>query len=237
MSPISRSQHTKTPIELLDAVLNDFNSHDADRFTSHFAEDACVYQHPGDVVQSGRAEMIAHYRKRFKEVPLIKAMLLHRIVIGDYVIDHERIQRAPDVDPVEVLAINFVKDGQIKRLDMVRPYAPRESHSITQIVDSLVDAYNSHDATRFAAHFSVDANTYEHPGALAQVGRSGIEAHYARRFRELPELKTQVQHRIVIGQYVIDHERVQRASDQAPFETLAINLVRDGEIRRLDIVR
>jgi hypothetical protein len=107
----------------------------------------------------------------------------------------------------------------------------------TSIVDALVDAYNAHDAVGFAALFSENANAYEHPGALAQEGRTDIETFYARRFGELPELRTEVLHRIVIGEYVIDHERVQRAHDQPPFETLAINLVRDGKIQRLDIVR
>ncbi len=107
----------------------------------------------------------------------------------------------------------------------------------TRVVDAFIEAYNAHDAKVFAAMFADDANAYEHPGELAQEGKAGLEAYYARRFGELPELKTQILHRIVIGEYVIDHERVQRASDQEPFDTLAINLVRDGKIHRLDIVR
>ena len=107
----------------------------------------------------------------------------------------------------------------------------------TQIVDSLVEAYNAHDAQKFAAHFAEDANAYAHPSVLTQKGRAGIGAFYAQRFADLPELKTQVLHRIVIGDYVIDHERVQRSHDQPPFDTLAINLVKDGYIQRLDILR
>ncbi len=260
MSKSAEASLIKTPqTQLLDLVLNDFNSHDAGRFTSHFANDVCVYQHPGSIAQNGRGEMLAYYLTRFKEVPNIKAELLHRIVIGEYVIDHERIQRSPGVEPVEVLAINYVREGKIQRLDMIRQHShalsPQkqespsseayEGHVVapfpitqsTQIVDSLVEAYNSHDAHKFAAHFAEDANAYEHPGVLAQKGRAGIEAHYAQRFGELPELKTQVLHRIVIGDYVIDHERVQRIQNQTPFDTLAINLVQEGKIQRLDIVR
>ncbi len=250
----------KTPqTELLDLVLRDFNAHDAARFASHFADDARLYQHPGTITQNGRAELIAYYLTRFEEVPNIKAQLLHRIVIGDYVIDHERIQRSPDAEPVEVLAINFVKERKIQRLDMIRDSSPPPSAQkqasqttetperyaatpfpitlSTKIVDSLVDAYNAHDAHKFAGHFAEDANAYEHPGALAQKGRAGIEAHYTRRFAELPELTTRVLRRIVLGEYVIDHERVQRAHDQMPFDTLAINHVREGKVQRLDIVR
>ena len=115
------SASLSTPFtELLDSVLNDFNAHDAKRFTAHFAEDACVYQHPEASLQKGRVEMTTYYFRRFKEVPKIRAALLHRTVIGDYVIDHERIQRSPDEAPVEVLAINLVKGRQIQRLDVIR---------------------------------------------------------------------------------------------------------------------
>lgn len=114
--------------------------------------------------------------------------------------------------------------------------SPIETPS-TRLIDALVRAYNNHDATAFAALFAEDAIAYEHPGEPAQCGRAAIEAFYRDRFVALPELNTRVIHRIVIGDYVIDHEQVQCAKDQPTFETLAINLVRDGAIQRLDIVR
>jgi uncharacterized protein (TIGR02246 family) len=107
----------------------------------------------------------------------------------------------------------------------------------TLLIDALVKAYNDHDAKAFAGFFAENAVAYEHPGRPAQTGRAEIETFYRQRFQELPELRTHVIHRIVFGDYVIDHERVQRANDLAPFETLAINLVKDGAIQRLDIVR
>jgi uncharacterized protein (TIGR02246 family) len=109
--------------------------------------------------------------------------------------------------------------------------------SSARVVDALVEAYNAHDARAFAALFAEDAVAYEHPGKPAQIGRIGIQAYYEKRFAELPALRTEVLHRIVVGDYIIDHERVVREEGQPPFETVAINLVRDGVIHRLDIVR
>jgi uncharacterized protein (TIGR02246 family) len=109
--------------------------------------------------------------------------------------------------------------------------------SAASIVDALVEAYNAHDAHAFAALFTEDAVAYEHPGTPAQIGRSNIQAYYEKRFAELPDLRTEVLHRIIVGEYIIDHERVVREKGQPPFETVAINLVRDGVIHRLDIVR
>ncbi len=113
------------------------------------------------------------------------------------------------------------------------PERPAPAH----VVDALVDAYNAHDASAFAALFSPDAITYEHPGVVAQVGQHGIERFYRERYTALPGLRTEVLHRIDLGEYIVDHERVQRSPDEPPFDTVAINHVVAGEIRRLDIVR
>ncbi len=109
--------------------------------------------------------------------------------------------------------------------------------SLASTVDELVEAYNAHDARAFAALFAEDAVAYEHPGMPAQIGRSSIQAYYEKRFAELPDLRTEVLHRIFVGNYIIDHERVVRENGQPPFEAVAINLVIDGMIHRLDIVR
>ena len=105
------------------------------------------------------------------------------------------------------------------------------------VIDQLVAAYNSGDARRFADHFAPDAAVYEHPQQLTQAGREAIFSYYQGVFRQYPALRTTVLHRIVLGNRVIDHERVQRGPDQAPFEVLAIYEVHDGLIQRLDLVR
>ncbi|WP_424952595.1 SgcJ/EcaC family oxidoreductase [Deinococcus sp.] len=109
--------------------------------------------------------------------------------------------------------------------------------SNSDVIDRLVNAYNAHDADGFAALFAVDGCAYEHPGVLAQAGREAIGAFYVRRFAESPGLRTEVRHRIDLGQSIVDHEFVHVGGDRADFHTVAIYHLAAGEITRLDLMR
>ena len=109
--------------------------------------------------------------------------------------------------------------------------------SPSDVIDALVIAYNNHDAKAFSDLFAVDGQTFEHPGRLAQGSRQHVFETYSQVFARVPENRTTVLHRIVIGNRVIDHERVQRSADSEPFDVVAIYEVRDGFIERLDLVR
>lgn len=107
----------------------------------------------------------------------------------------------------------------------------------TIVIDRLVDAYNRSDARRFAYLFALKTAVYEFPGALVQQSHEEIFEFYENLFREFPFNRTEVLYRIVIGNRVIDHERVRRAPDAEPFEVLTIYELENREIKRLDFVR
>lgn len=109
------------------------------------------------------------------------------------------------------------------------------NHAAT--IDALVEAYNRHDAKAFSEFFAVNAQCFEHPNKLAQGSRQEIFDTYTEVFRRVPQNRTTVLHRIIIGNRVIDHERVQRAPDTVPFDAVAIYELRDGLIQRFDLVR
>ena len=50
----------------------------------------------------------------------VYADLVNRIVIGNTVIDHERVFRSPDATPFEVAAIYTIRGGKIARVDFVK---------------------------------------------------------------------------------------------------------------------
>jgi uncharacterized protein (TIGR02246 family) len=105
---------------LIDRLVEAYNSSNARAFSDLFAADALVYEFPGTLAQQSREAIFEFYQKLFGEFPENQTEVLHRIVIGNRVADHERVRRAPDAEPFEVLTIYELENGEIKRVDFIR---------------------------------------------------------------------------------------------------------------------
>jgi len=77
------------------------------------------------------------------------------------------------------------------------------------IVQAQLAAYNARDLNAFLATYAEDAQLFEHPSKLLARGVTQMRERYAARFAE-PNLHAVVIKRIVMGNIVIDHERVTR---------------------------
>lgn len=111
------------------------------------------------------------------------------------------------------------------------------TNNFTQIIDQLVLAYNASNARAFADLFEEKVQVFEHPNILTQQSREEIFDYYVDLFAQFPQNRTEVLHRIVIGNRVIDHERVRRSPNAEPFEVLAIYEMGETLIQRLDFIR
>ncbi len=109
-----------TPTEIAQAQLDAYNAQALDAFCGHFAEDVVVADLNGNVSLSGIEPYRAKYAAVFAEFPENKVELLGRIVVGNTVIDHERVKRSPGAVPFEVAAIYTIRDGKIARVDFVK---------------------------------------------------------------------------------------------------------------------
>jgi hypothetical protein len=110
-----------TPATVAQGQLDAYNVQDLDAFCAHFADDVIVADMNGPVRVEGMAAYRAKYEQMFADFPTNRATLLGRIVVGNVVIDHERVCRSPTDEPFEVAAIYTVKDGKIMRVDFVKP--------------------------------------------------------------------------------------------------------------------
>ena len=108
------------PFDVAEAQLEAYNAHDLDGHCACFADDVVVADLNGDVTISGIAAYRAKYQQVFADFPQNHAELLNRIVVGNRVIDHERVKRSPDADPFEVAAIYTIVDAKIVRVDFVK---------------------------------------------------------------------------------------------------------------------
>lgn len=98
-------------------------------------------------------------------------------------------------------------------------------------VQRQLEAYNARDLAGFVAQYHDDVRVYRAPsGSPVLDGKVAFGAHYAAHRFNLPDLHADVLSRMVVGNKVIDHERVHGVRD-APFDAAVVYDVVDGLIR------
>ena len=99
------------------------------------------------------------------------------------------------------------------------------------VVQRQLDAYNARDLAAFVACYTDDVRVYRPPAAEPVIaGKQAFADHYARNRFNLPALHADVVMRMVLGDKVIDHERIRGVRD-APFEAAAVYQIDGGLIR------
>ena len=109
-------QQQSDPAVVVQAQLDAYNAHDVDALVAIYAADAQLFQHPDTPLASGAEAIRARFTGRFASGKP-RALLLHRIVCGNTVIDHETVHSSSPEGPVSVdmVAIYEVRDGRIAR--------------------------------------------------------------------------------------------------------------------------
>jgi putative hydrolase of HD superfamily len=111
-------QHRRmdTPESVVDRQLAAYNRRDLAAWVATYAPDAQQVLADGTVLASGHAALADRMRARFSDAQL-RAELLHRVVIGPTVADHERVTRTgtQGLETLEMLCVYSVQGGQIAR--------------------------------------------------------------------------------------------------------------------------
>jgi hypothetical protein len=110
--------------------------------------------------------------------------------------------------------------------------------SIEEIAQAQLDAYNAQDLDAYCAYFTDDVVVGDVGGAANLTGNAAYRERYAGAFAKFPNNKAELLNRIVLGNTVIDHERVDRGDGVTPvFDVAAIYTFRDGKIARVDFAK
>jgi|APTNR8051073442_1049403.scaffolds.fasta_scaffold09882_4 hypothetical protein len=107
-------------IEIAQGQLDAYNAQNLDAHVAFFAEDMSI----SNLREAPNLSGIAAYRERmagvFAQFPDNKVELLNRIVLGNKVLDHEKVIRSPDATPFEVVAVYSIENGKIANVDFVK---------------------------------------------------------------------------------------------------------------------
>ena len=107
-------------IDIAQKQLDAYNAQDLETYVSFFAEDCVVSGRNGVPTETSRAAITIRYAKAFAQFPENKAILKNRIAVGNTVVDHELVIRAPGGEQFEIIAIYTFKDGLISRVDFAK---------------------------------------------------------------------------------------------------------------------
>jgi hypothetical protein len=105
-----------SPEAVVQRQLDAYNARDIDALMTIYAADAQMFEHPAKLLASGSAALRERFLARFKE-PNLYAQLLKRVVMGNTVIDHERVTRTFPEGPgtVELVMIYKVENEKIAK--------------------------------------------------------------------------------------------------------------------------
>lgn len=105
-----------SPAAVVQRQLDAYNAKDVEALVALYADDAALHEFPATLLAKGTAALRERFAARFRE-PNLHATLLHRIVAGDTVIDHESVTRTFPEGPgtIELTMIYEVKAGRITR--------------------------------------------------------------------------------------------------------------------------
>ena len=101
------------PIETVQRQLEAYNARDLEGFAETYSDDIRIFRMPStEPAIVGKEKLREVYRARFSS-PGLHAEIVNRIVIGNKVIDHERVVGI-EKNPVEAVAVYEVVDGLIR---------------------------------------------------------------------------------------------------------------------------
>jgi uncharacterized protein (TIGR02246 family) len=105
-----------------------------------------------------------------------------------------------------------------------------------QVVESQLDAYNRHDLEAFLKTYAEDIVIADVGGEVTLRGKAALRERYAALFANFPQNHAEIRHRVIIGNRVADHEFVTRKAGMT-FDAVAIYMVQDGFIQRVDFLK
>lgn len=106
-----------------------------------------------------------------------------------------------------------VSAGQGK---MQTPEPPEAELNPELAVQRQLDAYNARDLARFVAEYTDDVLLFRPPQAEPILaGKAAMAEHYATQRFNLPGLQAALVNRMVVGNKVIDHERISGIGEAA----------------------
>jgi hypothetical protein len=105
-----------SPAELIQRQVEAYNAHNLEAFAATYSEDIQMFRLPKtEPAIRNKVELVEFYGANRFTAPLLHAEILNRMILGNKVIDHERITGLPD-SPFECVVIYEIENDLIQKV-------------------------------------------------------------------------------------------------------------------------
>ena len=139
-----------------------------------------------------------------------------------------------DKNPLESLQhLNSIqavfKNGKMMSADTIVAESPEA------VVQRQVNAYNARNIDAFMDTYAEDIELYDFPGKLISKGKQKMKDNYASMFSNVTNLYCEIEKRIVIGNKIIDKEKVRAGKET--IHAVAVYEVEKGKIKKVTFIQ
>jgi len=111
-----------TPEVLAQRQLNAYNEGDIDAFLEPYSDTVKIFRIPGsEPYMVGKENMRPRYANLFERIPELHCEVVERMVVGNTVVDQERLTGLPDGNVAHAIAIYKVANGKIVEVHFWSP--------------------------------------------------------------------------------------------------------------------
>ena len=97
-----------------------YNGQDADAYVDFMTDDAAEASYRGAVLRDGKEGVRSGLKAMFAQFPQNRADILASYALGETVVLHEKVSRAPDGEQFEVMSIYTFEGDKVSRVEFIR---------------------------------------------------------------------------------------------------------------------
>lgn len=221
----------KQASEIVQKHIEPFNNRQLIEFSNAFDENVTVYRFPNSEMYSGRNTLKENYKQFFNKTEKSNVKVLNRMTFKNIVVDEElgtsnnktnRHVTIYETDAENINSMTFLNNSKTTSNPEV-------------IVDKQLEAYNKRDIDAFVNTYSVDIKLYTFRNEATTLGQAALRRQYASFFERAPDLNAEIVNRIVLGNKVIDKEKI--IVNGRIFYAVAIYEIEDGLISKVTFIQ
>ncbi|WP_179345696.1 nuclear transport factor 2 family protein [Winogradskyella ursingii] len=217
--------------QIVQKHIGPFNDRNLDKFANAFTENVTVNRFPDENMYTGRDKLKENYKEFFKRVKNSNVKVLNRMILKNVVVDEELVTL--DNATKRQVTIYETLDNGISSMTFIENSKSKKKSEI--LINEQLVRYNEKDIKAFGRTYAKNVKVYNYPSNLVIEGRDALRNNYITLFESAPDLYAEVENRIIIGDKVIDKEKVKINGEFV--YVIAIYEIRNKLIQRVTFIQ